>query len=328
MRDGAVSFVELAAHDELTRAIEAYRAAIVHEPGWQNPPGAWREAAAALARVLRIDRVLAGSSGGTLLVVPDGPLHGVPLEPLVTGETDEGGPVLLGDRFDLVYLPSASFLALAAPHAGGGALRLFALGDPQAPLPAAPLPGAREEVRRIARAFAADRAEIRLGPRATKDALQAPAAAAADVLHVAARTVTPQERPGATGIALAPDAAGGDGLLRPHEIASLTLRARLVVLSACGTGLGRPVAGEGLHSLARAFLIAGVPAVVTSQWDISDRATAELMERLYRGIAAGEPAPRALARAAAELRRESLPLYAHPYYWAPFIFFGVPPPAA
>lgn len=329
VRDGTVSFVELGAYDELTRAIEAYRAAIVREPGLDNPPGAWQEAAASLARMLRIDHALAGVDGGTLLVVPDGPLHGIPLEPLITGESNERGPVLLGDRFDLVYLPSASFLALEATHADPeGGLRLFALGDPRTPAPAAPLPGARDEVRRIARAFAADRVEIRLGARATKDGLQAHAAVVADLLHIAARTVTPEEQPGATGIALAPDAPGSDGLLRPHEIASLTLHARLVVLSACGTGLGRPVAGEGLHSLARAFLIAGVPAVVTSQWDISDRATAELMERLYRGLAAGEPAPRALARAARELRRDSLPLYAHPHYWAPFIFFGLAPPAA
>jgi CHAT domain-containing protein len=326
VRDGITDLVELPAYEELVPAIETYRASIAREPGWQNPATAWRDAAASLARLLRIDRVVARASGGTLFVVPDGPLHGVPLEPLVTGETNARGPVLLGDHFDLVYLPSASFLAREAPSSGGhGGSRLFAVGDPEAPPPSPPLPGAREEVQRIARAFGAERAEVRLGASAVKDALRSPAAAAADILHVAARTVTPQEWPGMTGIALAPGDAGGDGLLRPHEIASLTLRARLVVLSACGTGLGRPVAGEGLHGLARAFLIAGVPAIVPSHWDVSDRATAELMERFYRRLAGGEPVPRALSRAARELRRESLPLYSHPHYWAPFTLFGLPP---
>jgi tetratricopeptide (TPR) repeat protein len=327
VHDGAASLVQLPDHRELEPAIEAYRAAIDREPGLHNPPEAWRDAAQSLARMLRLDAVLDGVRGGTLLVVPDGPLHGVPLEPLVTGDTSDPSPELLGDRFDLVYLPSASFLALEVGGAADrdSAARLFAVGDPSAPATAAPLPGAREEVRRIARWFADGRAELRLGEHATKGVLHESAAAAADILHIAARTVTPGGLAGQTAIALAPEEAGGDGLLRPHEIASLALRARLVVLSACGTGLGRSVAGEGLQGLARAFLIAGVPAIVPSQWDVSDRATAELMERFYRGLAAGEPPQRALARAALELRRESLPLYAHPHYWAPFTLFGLPP---
>ncbi len=325
IRDGAASFTKLASHDELVPAIEAYRAAIAREPGWQNPTDAWRAPSEALARLLRVDRVRAIADGGMLLVVPDGPLHGVPLEPLVIGDGDAGGPLLLGDLFEPVYLPSASFLELQRPDRGQDeVLRLFALGDPRAPAPTAPLPGARDEVQRIARLFDTDRAEVRLGARATTNSLREPAAAAAGILHVAARTVTREQRPEASGIALAPGEEGGDGLLRPHEIASLRLRARLTVLSACGTGLGRPVEGEGLHGLARAFLIAGVPAIVPSQWDVSDRATAELMERFYRRLVAGEPAHHALAGAARELRREALPLYAHPHYWAPFIFFGLP----
>jgi len=364
IRDGLVRFAELADVEALVPAIEAYRAAIAHEPGWYNPAEAWRSAARALAPLLRIDLVLGGATGGTLLVVPDGPLHGVPLEPLIAVATDgvgsasaEGDPASAGrdavsaggdstpaggvpasagrdptgsgPRFDLVYLPSASFLAPRAPIAGTAPVpRLFALGDPRAPASPSALPGARDEVERVARVFGADRVELRLGVDATKDALRTPSAAAADILHVAARTVTPEQQPGATGIALAPGAEGGDGLLRPHEVAALTLRARLAVLSACGTGLGRPIAGEGLHGLATAFLIAGVPQIMASQWDVSDRATSELVERFYRGLATGEPAHRALARAARELRQESLPLYAHPYYWASFTLFGLPPPGA
>jgi CHAT domain-containing protein len=329
VRDGAVSLVELPAFDELVAAIAAYRAAIAHEPGLANLPETWKAAAATLSRLLRVDRVLAGDGDVTLLVVPDGPLHGLPLEPLIVGAAEDPRPELLGDRADVVYLPSASFLALDVRVPRESApLRLFALGDPEAPPPAVALPGAREEVRRIARWFPGGRAEVRFGARATEDALRDPAARAADVVHIAASTVAQGERPGEAGIALAAGADGSDGLLRPHEIASLALRARLVVLSACGTGLGRSVAGEGLHGLARAFLIAGAPAIVPSQWDVSDRATAELMERFYRELAAGVRAERALALAARELRRESLPLYAHPYYWAPFTYFGLPTPGA
>lgn len=327
LREDRTSFVKLAPYDEITAAAEAYREAISHEPGLANPAWAWREPARALAEVLRIDQLLGAEQDAALLVVPDGPLHGLPLEPLITRARNERGELLLGDLFELVYLPSASFLTFDSPRREHDrAVRLFALGDPVSPSTVAPLPGSREEVQRIARLFDDGRAVVRLGARATKGALQLPEAATADILHIAARTVSPEQQPGMTGIALAPDEPGDDGLLRPHEIASLVLVARLTVLSACGTGLGQPVVGEGLHGLARAFLIAGVPAIVPSQWDVSDHATAELMEHFYRGLSAGDPAHRALAGATRRLRRDSLPLYAHPYYWAPFTLFGSTPP--
>ena len=112
---------------------------------------------------------------------------------------------------------------------------------------------------------------------------------------------------------------GEDGTLRVAEAFGLSLDADLVVLSGCSTGLGR-VTGDGILGLARAFLYAGTPSVVVSQWDVSDRATAFLMDRFYAGIKAGRGKARSL-RAAQLATRARFP---HPALWAAFSLVGEP----
>ena len=84
--------------------------------------------------------------------------------------------------------------------------------------------------------------------------------------------------------------------MRVSEAFGLRLNADLVVLSGCSTGLGK-VTGDGILGLARAFLYAGTPSVVVSQWDVSDRATAFLMDRFYAGMQAGHGKARSLREA-------------------------------
>jgi CHAT domain-containing protein len=106
-----------------------------------------------------------------------------------------------------------------------------------------------------------------------------------------------------------------------YEIFNLKLNADLVVLSACETGLGKEVKGEGLIGLTRAFLYAGTPSVVVSLWQVQDRSTAELMVRFYRHLKNGQPSKaEALRQAQLELIRHGT--FAHPYYWAPFVLVG------
>jgi CHAT domain-containing protein len=113
-----------------------------------------------------------------------------------------------------------------------------------------------------------------------------------------------------------------DGLLQVYEIFNLKLDADLVVLSACRTGLGQEVKGEGLVGLTRAFMYAGAPSLVVSLWEVADQSTAELMVKFYQQLdRAGEKAE-ALRRAKLDLIQTGR--YAHPYYWAPFILVGEP----
>ena len=112
-----------------------------------------------------------------------------------------------------------------------------------------------------------------------------------------------------------------EGFLRLHEIYTLRLNADLVVLSACQTGLGKEVRGEGLIGLVRGFMYAGAPRVIATLWDVSDDATAELMRRFYAGMIGDGMAPAAALRAA-QVWMSQHPRWNAPYYWAGFVLQG------
>lgn len=112
-----------------------------------------------------------------------------------------------------------------------------------------------------------------------------------------------------------------DGFLRAHEIYNLKFGAELVVLSACQTGVGKEARGEGLLSLTRGFMYAGVPRVLVSLWDVSDSGTAELMVRFYHGMLKEGMRPAAALRAA-QVSLMNDKRWASPYYWASFTLQG------
>src|SRR4029079_9510969 len=117
------------------------------------------------------------------------------------------------------------------------------------------------------------------------------------------------------------DDPGDNGMLQAWEIFErLRLDADLVTLSACGTGLGREAAGEGLIGLTRAFQYAGARSVLASLWAVSDRSTAALMPRFYDRLRAGVPKDVALAEAQRELLHGHE--FSHPYSWAAFELNG------
>ncbi len=114
-----------------------------------------------------------------------------------------------------------------------------------------------------------------------------------------------------------------DGFLRMVEVFNLNLPAELVVLSGCKTGLGKEIRGEGLIGLTRGFMHAGAARVLVSLWDVNDRATAELMARVYRGMLGKGLSPAAALRAA-QLELSKQPQWRAPYYWASFALMGEP----
>ena len=112
-----------------------------------------------------------------------------------------------------------------------------------------------------------------------------------------------------------------EGFLRAHEVYNLNLPAELVVLSACETGLGKQVKGEGLVSLTRGFMYAGAAREVVSLWSVNDKATAELMTKFYRKILVEGQRPAAALRAA-QIEMWRTTQWAAPYYWAAFTLQG------
>lgn len=112
-----------------------------------------------------------------------------------------------------------------------------------------------------------------------------------------------------------------DGFLRVHDIYNLQLSADVVVLSACQTGLGKEIKGEGLVGLTRGFMYAGAARVVVSLWSVSDKATADLMARFYSKMLTEKLRPAAALRAA-QLEVAQEKSWSSPYYWAAFIIQG------
>lgn len=111
------------------------------------------------------------------------------------------------------------------------------------------------------------------------------------------------------------------GLLTANDVYNLNLPAELVTLSACQTGLGKEIRGEGLVGLTRGFMYAGAERVVVSLWNVNDQATSELMARFYKNMLKGGQRPaEALRNAQVEMLRT--PQWIAPYYWAGFVLQG------
>ena len=114
-----------------------------------------------------------------------------------------------------------------------------------------------------------------------------------------------------------------DGILTALEATALDLSGtQLVVLSACQTGVGRVMAGEGVFGLRRALVVAGAETQIMSLWKVSDAATASLMARYFELLVKGEGRSRALTQAQREMLIDRTHDWSHPYYWASFIPSG------
>lgn len=144
------------------------------------------------------------------------------------------------------------------------------------------------------------------------------------IVHFATHGVLNSHHPELSGIVLSLIDGQGrprDGFLRLHEIYNLRLPAELVVLSACQTGLGKEIRGEGLVGLTRGFMYAGAPRLVTSLWQVDDKATSELMKLFYRGML-GQKLTAAAALRAAQVEMWRQKDWPSPYYWAAFALQG------
>ncbi|MDX6383339.1 MAG: hypothetical protein QOK48_912 [Blastocatellia bacterium] len=143
-------------------------------------------------------------------------------------------------------------------------------------------------------------------------------------VHFATHGYIDSERPDLSAIVLSlvdEEGKPQDGFLRANEIYNLNLPAELVVLSACETGLGKEIKGEGLVGLTQGFMYAGARRVVVSLWNVNDKATAELMARFYRGMLRENKTPAAALRTAQmEMSRQRQ--WQSPYYWAAFVLQG------
>ena len=143
-------------------------------------------------------------------------------------------------------------------------------------------------------------------------------------LHFATHGWLDSERPGLSSLVLSTIDEQGkpqNGFLRVNDIYNLRLPAELVVLSACQTGLGKEIKGEGLVGLTRGFMYAGAARVVVSLWNVNDKATADLMTKFYEKMLKQGVRPAAALRAA-QVEMWQQKQWQSPYYWAAFTLQG------
>jgi CHAT domain-containing protein len=146
----------------------------------------------------------------------------------------------------------------------------------------------------------------------------------ARIIHFASHGLVNSAYPELSGIVLSlfdQNGSAQEGYLRLLDIYNLEMRSDLVVLSACETALGKEIRGEGIVGLTRGFMYAGAPTVIASLWRVEDRATADLMKRLYQRMFRENLSPATALRAAqiAMLKEKTT---AHPFYWAGFTLQG------
>jgi CHAT domain-containing protein len=144
------------------------------------------------------------------------------------------------------------------------------------------------------------------------------------MVHFATHGCVKKDQPQLSSVVLSlfdKNGAEADGFLRLHDIFNLNLPAELVVLSACETGLGKDVQGEGLIGLTRGFMYAGAKRVAVSLWSVNDTATAELMKKYYQQMLGKGVNPVAALRAA-QLEIWKSEQWKAPYYWSGFVVQG------
>ncbi len=187
------------------------------------------------------------------------------------------------------------------------------------------LPYSGEEAHAIRQLVESDNAIFMLGTRASTQAFDQLNVSDFRIIHLAAHASIDAIYPALSAVYLSEfDASGNsvDGALRLFDFEHRAFDAELVVLSACSTGLGKGVRGEGYIGPAYAFLGAGAQGVISSLWAVPDRATATLMSLFYeRLLVQGDSPPEAL-QAAQHAMRETL-RWRDPFYWAAFVYVGV-----
>ena len=261
---------------------------------------------------------LAGPTEWT--ISPDGDLWQVPFAVLV----QTNGKHVIQERA-VSYTPSLTALRQIrrrARPAGKADIELLALGNPaSAGGPKNLLPESAEEVAAIRAQYAGSASIAKTGAAATvAEFLER--APHARIIHVASHAEMNNADPMYSSLVLAPDAAHVDGLVEARLLLDTPLRADLVVLSACETGLGKAERGEGMLGLGWSLTAAGAGASVLSQWKVDSAATRDLMVALHKGLAGTSGKTRAELLRDAILTTMAKPAYRHPFYWGAFSMLG------
>ena len=259
---------------------------------------------------LLIEPALQHIRGKELLIIPHDVLHYLPFQALLSSQ----GKYLIQD-YPLYYLSSASLMQFTREKRRAGGERVLVLGNPSLGDEAYNLRFAEREAKEVARAY--PKSEVYLKDQASK-----PRAISSspnfEMLHFAVHAELNEEDPMSSALLLAGEGKD-DGRLKVGEIFSLNLKASMVVLSACETGLGKLSNGDEMVGLTRAFIYAGTPSIITTLWKVNDRSSYELMSEFYQHLKTGKKSE-ALRQAQLKTMKE----FPEPFYWAAYQLTGEP----
>jgi len=276
----------------------------------------------------------------SLYIIPHRSLHFLPFQALI----DSSGKYLI-EKFNISYAPSSSVLKLCSlkKYNINNDFLGMALGDMLiGNFP--PLPGTQAELNQIVQLYPGATARYE---NETSETYFKTEAKNHNIIHLATHGFLDSRRP-MNSYLLLPFDDKNDGQLTVNEIFDLNLKSKLVVLSACETGLGLLSNGDELIGLSRAFIYAGTPAIIVSLWPVEDASTALLMTRLHQYYSAGYRLQDALTLAQRDLINNNLEgsikrgastvvwdkvlkyeiesgnksKGKNPFFWAPFILIG------
>jgi CHAT domain-containing protein/tetratricopeptide (TPR) repeat protein len=258
-------------------------------------------------------------------IIPDGTLCSLNFETLLVPEPAPHywiEDVSIASASSLAMLGADQSRAATAATANGrrAPKTLLLIGNPlTTDTSYPPLEHAVTEMTAIGAHFRATEQTQLSGAAATPSAYTRAKPGDYDLIHFVAHGTASRPSPLDSAIVLSEESASHN--LYARDIARTPLDARLVTISACDSAGTRTYSGEGLVGLSWAFLRAGAQEVIAALWEVNDASTAQLMDRLYAGIAAGEsPADALRAAKLAMLRSDTI--YRRPFYWAPFVIYS------
>jgi CHAT domain-containing protein len=297
--------------EELARDVEEFQAKLAaRDLGYRdNAARLYKRLLGPLSAQLRESRLL--------VLVPDGPLWNLPFQALVAGD----GKHLI-ERQSVFYAPSLTYLRenRRAKHEVEPAHQLLALGNPDT----GDLPETAREVRELENLYGPAHSKTLLAGEALK-ANWRKEAPNYRVLHLATHGILNSKNPMYSYLVFS-GKTGSDKLLEAREVVNMKLNPDLVVLSACETGRGSVSIGEGLVGMSWAFLLAGAPTTVVSQWKTDSASTTQLMIAMHASmkpvLASSQGVGRARSLQKAALALMQTPEYRHPFYWAGFVMVG------
>ena len=307
IRPSGVVMRELAEEKEIGALVDVYKD-FIHA---QRKPGhSSGDREKLFQAVLEPARSLVGAHD-QLLIVADGPLHSLNFETLPSFAEK----LYLIEDHEIELATCLRLLRDASPSPPGKNT-LFAIGAPDRfPKGFSDLPGAKREMQQLRQYFAADDSIFLEGSAAGRKQFMAAALEKYSHLHFAIHAEAFPASPLDSSLILRDDPGGFRVTAR--EIATKKLVAELVTLSACRGAGAKAISGEGLVGLSRAFLQAGAKRVVAGLWNVSDKESPMLFQKMYAGIASGK-APGAALHAAKLDLIHSQEYYAKPYYWGPW----------